>query len=231
MFWTAGTLRPFRIGTKSNRGNRYTLYHIPAPYDRILAQLIAEDEHGDIHHSHEALRRQVYARQVLDKFAEEFRSYTGEPADFRSKVLTPILQRQLVGVTDGDLPTLNTVIGKNESRPTIREATVFYLTVDPTDPDLIPNYRYTTVFTPEVRWHLGTVMGVIEVGDGAAYDRIFGRNQDALMVAIQAQPDDAVEGSRAAVLDAPMITVINEEGLRQFFTKELEQAVRVSRCV
>lgn len=230
MFWTVGTLRPFRIGIKSSRGFRYTLHYIPAPYDRILAQLIAEDQHGDIDESHEALRRQSYAQQVLDKFVQEFESYTGQPIDFRSKVLTPILQRHLIGVTDVYLPALNSAIGEDSNRPTIGEATSFYLSVDPTDPTLIPSYRLNIVFIPEVRWHLATVMEVIRVGERHPYDSILGRDQDALMLAINAQPDGSDKDVRPPVLDAPMVTVIKEEGLEEFFTEELEQAVRVPQC-
>ena len=86
------------------------------------------------------------------------------------------------------------------------------------------------VFISQVRWHLGTIMGVIQVGDGAVYGKICGANQDALMSAIKLQPDNAIEGTRAAVLNAPMITVITDEGLRNFFTEELEQAVSVPQC-
>ena len=84
-------LCPFRIGIKSSQGFCYTLHYILAPYNRILAQLIAEDQYGDIDQSYEALRQQSYVRQVLDKFVQEFTSYTRQPVDFRSKVLTPIL--------------------------------------------------------------------------------------------------------------------------------------------
>jgi len=83
MNWTQAELRCIKIGTATKRRNKkklkitYQSKHIPAPYDCIICQLIAEDEHGNIHTSHEAIRRQSYARQVLDKFVEELKAYKG----------------------------------------------------------------------------------------------------------------------------------------------------------
>jgi hypothetical protein len=35
---------------------------IPAPYDRILSQLLHEDAHAEVDHAHEALRCQAFVR-------------------------------------------------------------------------------------------------------------------------------------------------------------------------
>lgn len=226
MYWIVGTLRPFRIGTKRRGRTCWAKHLIPAPYDRVLAQLVAEDDHADGDESHEAARRRSYARQVLENFAKEFRLYTGPPIDFRSKVLTPILQRQLFGVSDVYFPPLNAVIAKGPNCPTIGQATLYYLGQDPADPGLIPTYRFNMVFIPHIRWHLGTIMGIIQIGDGTAYDRVMGTNQDNLMSAIRPNHNHTDDGTREDVFNAPMATVLKAESLQTFFSIELEQMVR-----
>lgn len=70
-------------------------------------------------------------------------------------------------------------------------------------------------------------MEVIQVGERPPYNRILGRDQDALMLAINEQPNGSNNDIRPAFLDAPMVTVITDEGLEGFFTEELEQVVHV----
>jgi hypothetical protein len=119
MSWRKGELRQISVGRtitsrKGTRNNCEEVYHpkdIPAPYDRIIAQLIAEDKHGDGDKSHDSLHRQAYARRVLDAFWYEINGYAGRPIDFRSTVLTPLLQRQLRGVEDSYGPSVQAAVG------------------------------------------------------------------------------------------------------------------------
>lgn len=79
MDWRTGNLRSIWIGTSRNQRNksvykvRYSEAWIRAPYDQIICRLLAEDEHGNFNSSHEALRRQLYARWILNEFAQEFK--------------------------------------------------------------------------------------------------------------------------------------------------------------
>lgn len=229
MKWGAGELRDLEIGTsKKRRGkNSYEITweqgHIPAPYDRIICQLLMEDQHGELHKSHEALRRQSYARQVLDEFTKEFMAYNGPTASFRSQVLTPILQRQLMGVTDAHTPAVMHAIADSDQL-TIEQATEFYLADDPTSPELIPAYRYHMVYIPEVRWHLGTVMGKVGRGIGSGYNRIR-TNQDILMTALKKEGGIDVDGDEVPPFGPAEVRIIIDEGLERFFQPELERVV------
>jgi hypothetical protein len=230
MSWMPGTLRPFTIVSTRKRPNQTssktitTEGLIPAPYDRILCQLIAEDSHGDFDDSHEASRRQTYARQVLDMFAKEYKAYKGPPIAFRSTVLTPILQRHLAGVPDEYLPAVSKAIGDGADSPSIGQATQFYLAEDPTDPALVPAYRYNMVFIPQVRWHLGLIIKAIAIGDSSAYDRIF-VNQDTLMSALKKDPNDGADERQIPRLNAAMVAVVIDEKLDIFFGPELSVVV------
>lgn len=236
MAWTAGELRFFQLGSRQKarkRGKKRIIYKdmpIPAPYDRILCQLIAENEHGNISNGHEARRRQSYAREVLDKFCEEYTSYTGPIAEFRSTVLSPILQRHLVGLSDSYLPSVATATSGNGDDPTVGEVTALYLGTDPTDPELIPSYRHNALFVPEMRWHLGIVMGVIEVGDESGHNRVW-VNHDVIVVELKAQCEEADCEPEVSTFDSPMVKVIINEKLEAFFEPELRQAVCISHIL
>ena len=147
----------------------YKPRQIPAPYDRIVAQLIKEDEHAKFDDSHEALRRQTYAQRILDEFWKEIRKYDGPAAEFRSKVLTPILQRQLYGIDENYTPSVREAINGGPGDLTIKQATSLYLGDDPTHPGWIPTYRRNLVYVTEPRWHLGVVLGKYKCGDHNTY--------------------------------------------------------------
>jgi hypothetical protein len=124
MAWSKGDLRDIEFGERRGRGNSssqqpvLSKYEIPAPYDRIVSQLIAEDIHGVGYDSHESRRRQTYAREVLDEFGAELQAMKHiqfERGQFRSTVLTPILQRQLGGVHDAYTPFVRAAISSGTS--------------------------------------------------------------------------------------------------------------------
>jgi len=223
MSWKAGELRTFYL-TFSRKRKTYRKQHkILAPYDRLLAQLVAEERHGRLQNTHEALRRRGYACRVLDAFVAEFESYTGPAKDFRSKVLTPILQRQLIGASDANLVPLRKAIGSGDDDPTIGQTTDFYLGVDPTDPKHIPAYRFNMVFIPEMRWHLATVLDVIHIGDFDAYNSV-GRRQDLLLALIKGNPR-YIPRRRLSTFEEDMIKVIEDEQIDIFFRAEIEHVV------
>lgn len=145
--WKTGELKHIEVIThiKSQNKNRARkqskVLKIPFIYVQLIAQLNAENEHGDLDQGHEAVRRQSYARQILDHVARELKGYRGPGAAFHSKVLNPILQRYLQGVADSYTPCVRAGISGLNKEPTISDVTKFYLSMDPTDPKHIRQYR------------------------------------------------------------------------------------------
>ena len=141
---------------------------VPAPYDRIISQLILEDEHAEEDYGHEAGRWQSYARRVLNFLWKEIRGFDEkfDKKESRPKSLTPILQRQLEGAEDNYSPSVRDSVSTEEGKtPTIEQATHFYLRDDPAHPRWILNFRRNIIYIPEARWHLGTLLGAHAVGD------------------------------------------------------------------
>jgi hypothetical protein len=64
---------------------------IPALYIQLVDQLVAEVTHSETDEGHESARRGSYAESILEVFGKEIRTMKGSGADFRSKVLNPIL--------------------------------------------------------------------------------------------------------------------------------------------
>jgi hypothetical protein len=248
MSWERGELRTIVVGTtvsiKVDGKTRtdFIKYQVlvPAPYDRIVAQLIAEDIHAKTDSGHEVLRRQTYAQVVLDKFWKEIKGYKGEAVNFRSKVLTPILQRQLWGVEENYGPALRLAVAGAPKNPTIAQATQFYLENDPTDPDWIPTFRRNLIYIPEARWHLGFVLGNYTVDDVTAYDSvrknvdqiyksmqkiaaIRARNKAAGKAAVKPKPTEDTEVPELGILET---YIIFSEHLDDFFEPELKRVVR-----
>ena len=254
--WTDGELRTISVGVKAGKAKKvtYSDHQIPAPYDRIVDQLLREVEHATkaVKKGHEVLRRKTYAQRVLDAFHLEIRKYDGDPASFRSRVLTPLLQRQLCGVEENQGPCVRNSVCDKRGRCTIKSVTQFYLGCDPTDPGWIPTFRRNLVYIPEARWHLGVVLGKISVADHKAYDDIKDHH-DQLMrkVSTRSENDDtheeggddgsseedsdddeAVNFELDVVNSAPPfrlteVSVLVAEGLDEFFAHELQTVVRL----
>jgi hypothetical protein len=237
MHWAPRELRTIEVGKSRKRTNKdtrdiiCTTHRIPAPYNRIVSQLSLEMKHAEceIDKSHEARRRESYAKRTLDLFGKEVMTYNGPPAAFRSKILTPILQRQLWGVTDVYTPALRSAIASGDDDiPTILDMTTFYLTEDPADAELIPNFRQTLIYCPEVRWHLGHVLGYITIGDPVTYKKIRA-NQDILAADLTRLNEDDPEGEEEILpFSAAEVRVIVDERLEEFFKPELESVVSAS---
>ena len=155
----------------------YTQYQLPAAYQRLIGQLAAEQSHANRHNSHESRRRQMYARRVLDAFAKELLENNAQPPEgrippesFRSKVLTPILQRQLHAVHDAYLPSVRAAMTRTgEASLTISRVTEIYMGRDPTLAYLAPLYRCHLLYVPEPRWYLGVLINPALLGDPEFY--------------------------------------------------------------
>lgn len=210
----------------------WTDHRILAPYDHILGQLVAE-----IHLSvrgadtHETRRRSVYAKQVIDRFADEITKFKGDPSRFYSTVLTPLLVRWLRGLHDAYSKVALAVIARGADEATMEQATAFYLTMNPTDPKYIRLYRRQLLNLPIARWYLATVLNVVPAGYTAAehYHR-FQKDHNAIMFS------NANRSTAYRTLDEYGIPHLNKTEaavliatrLEVFFRPELQRAVRSS---
>ena len=212
---------------KSGYSTKFTVYTIPAPYDRIVAQLVGEDAHAHSHNSHESYRRQTYALKVLDEFAEELRHPGRDRTErFRSKVLTPILQRQLLGIHDAYTPSVRSAVANGGGEPTVADATECYLSHDPVSPSHIPLYRRHLLYLPEARWHLATIMDKRRCGDPDFYNKVR-TNHDTIMMRIASEPYDGLTEDGIPLLTREEVEAIFDEELAIFFQAELALVVSV----
>lgn len=123
-------------------------YEIHCGYRPFLLGLIREIEFmtEDKLSTHNCLFRAVYLIMVLDQFAEELNdAYMPVPERWRSRVLNPLLQRQLRGVSDHEPEAV-----KNEVGDTLEASAQFYLTLDPLDPTLSGRLRKNILYI----WHV-----------------------------------------------------------------------------
>jgi hypothetical protein len=246
MKWDEGECREVKV-TKPPRKRGFlreiTTYSIPAPYHRIVSQLACEEAHAEHHNSHESYRRQAYALRVLDEFAKELLEGDPPTASFRSRVLTPILQRQLMGVHDAYTPSVRRAIADGDGEPTITDATTCYLSLDPVDPTYIPYYRHHLLYLPEARWHLGVIMDPSRIGNAVYYNMVRA-NHDSIMQepSIDAEDTgeppstdkddtdeppstDAEEADEPPPLTREEVRVVLQEDLAEFFQPELDRVV------
>jgi hypothetical protein len=217
----------FRSGKNRQRTVRMQQCQLPAAYLGVIGQLISEAQHGNGNAGHEARRRQAYARQVLDLFAQEILNYRLEAKRFRSCVLTPILVRHFSGVTDVYLPQISGCITMGQGTPSLEDAVKFYLALDPVDPIYIPGYRRSLLFIPESRWYLGIIMrhDVLCPQGPAAYHALSRSNHDHIMAAITNDPLERPEGGTIPLLRGVEVSAIRKERLSRFFWRELDLVV------
>jgi hypothetical protein len=232
--WKAGELWGIEIITQTKNRNRSstrgqsTERRIPVIYVQLIAQLVAEDNHGEHNSGHEAVRRQSYARQVLDHVAKELKGHKGSAAGFRSKVLNPILQRYLGGIPDCYTPSVRAAIAEDGKEPTIADATKFYLAEDPTDTSHIPRYRRNLLYISPMRWFLGTVLGNFSIKSVQSFDKTRS-NHDKIMEAMAEDSDEDAEGESDSqeAFNGVEIDAILDENLQDFFSGELAETVGI----
>ena len=251
--WEKDQTLLIKVGTVHGPSNpRMCFRHrfVPVVYAQLLHQLCIEVAHAHFNKGHKAQRQAAYADQVTDLFAHEIYNHMdlsrqgATASKWCSKVLTPILQRQIAGVPDAYLPSIHAGVldsedddsdldeEDNTSREmTIAEATIFYLNRDPTDPALILEYRHNLLYTRELRWYLSTLLGSIWVDDVGGFNiSLFTQNE----LENFPQESDEEEDSDSGEVDVPPpldtvdILVILVEGLQEFYMEELEAVVRVT---
>jgi len=250
MQWEEDELRPIKVGlikrVKSDDmcpptyKTTWSGKEIPAAYTRIISQLEMEIEHTKTHKGHEALRRDSYARAMLDLLGKEIKAYKGNWTAFRSKVLGPVLLRNLYGCPDAYGPVVREFIKSREDKDdedqddddqddiTIALATEFYLTHDATHPKYIPNFRRNLVLIPEMRWHLSVLMNNIKLGDETSYNRIRD-GHDTLMDRMRKKvvADPVEEGTIPPFSKAEVKTIVDDR-LEAFFELELQRVVSLT---
>ena len=237
MSWKAGDLRTIELGQwrKRCRAEAYDIvfasYDVPAPYDRLVSQLITERVHADHHDTYEARRRAVYAMATLDAFGDELKEFKNSKlptASFRSKVLTPILQRQRLGIHDAYTPFVSACVASDGKTPTLRDISKTYLGCDPANPSYIRAYRRNLLYLPDPRWHLGMVMhaaGRTQDEQNSSHKRVR-VNHDKIMATPLAEVHMDCDQHGIPRLSCTEIEVIFDEGLEDFFAEELQSVVR-----
>jgi hypothetical protein len=206
-------------------------FRIPAAYHRIVSQLVGEIVFATNNDIYEARRRQVYARQVLDFFGQELLRLKGySPAamvNFRSKVLTPILMRQLRGTDDAYAPFVHKAVQRKHQQLTIKAATEYYFGLDPVDPMWIPTYRRNLLYLPVARWYLGFLMHNPKGKETAPqyYKRIL-EDHDHILEALKVTGYRGNDKNRIPLLTKVEVLSVAEEGLSLFFKDELASLVR-----
>jgi len=243
MDWGDTTIRtvefgkPRKVKGKQHHRATYTAFEVPAVYQRLAGQLITEEAHGRIHNSHESRRRWMYARLVLNSFADELLKNAAEPiekqippASFRSHTLTPILQRQLRAVHDAYAPSVRAaMIRKGEASLTMSRVTEIYLHQDPTLAYLIPRYRRHLLYVPEPRWHLGVVIRPARLGDSKFYFAVREHHEQIMMAIREEREVDEghiVRDSHGMpLLRRAEVRAVVLEGLEEVFVQELSAVV------
>ena len=136
--------------TRAELGNAEE-YEIHRGYRPFILGLIREVEFmtRDKIKTHNCLFRGVYLIKVMDLFAEELKGAHMVTARWRSRVLNPLLQRQLRGVSDHEPEAV-----RNEVGNTLEASAAFYLTHDPLNTALTGKLRRNILYIWHVRLSL-----------------------------------------------------------------------------
>lgn len=236
--WTDEELRTVEMqrivkkrGKEATRRTEWKGYPIPAPYHRIVCQLVAEDVHArpTSNNTHEAIRRQTYAKLVLDAFGKELYKLTSPPTtSFRSKVLTVILQRHVEGVPDAYAPSVRTAIAGGEDPGefglTIKAVTEWYLRGDPVKSENMDLFRRHILYLPDVRWYLGVLVKPRTGTDARNFYILVRQNHDRIMadIAEDGPPQASEREGEPPPLTPTEVSAIVSEGLEGLFAAELE---------
>lgn len=229
--------------------------HIPMAYIRILHQFYYENKCETQSLIYEAQRRGSYAGRVLDAFGEELDIYpdleTNGPhaSGWRSAVLTPILQRQIYGISDTIASWVHQGIACALADPpkasdngdddddddsddddevlTISDVTKFYLSRDPLDPRIIPTFRRNLIMTREVRWHLAVISRSTTFDNNEHFVKTVQHHESLLDPPDDKESQPKNNRTRIPPLSALETSVILGEGLGSFF-EELGHTVGIA---
>ena len=200
--WTLEQAVSLQFGTSPKKKKERTYWRtqfLTVPYLQLINQFMCELDHGHLSGAYEAQHRWSYVVQVMNAFGDELMEQHQLENDgphvpaWHSKVLTPILQRQLNSVSDVYAPALRVGIspdgsngsqgdneGNDEKPMTIAEATKYYLGDDPLHPKFLKMYLQNLVFVREMRWHLAILAEQHTAGDENFFDQTL-TNQDYVL--------------------------------------------------
>jgi len=137
-------------------------YEIHPGYRPFILGLLREIEFmtDDKLATHNCLGRAVYLQKVMDEFAEELEAaFVMVKERWRSRVLNPLLQRQLRGVSDHEPAAVKSEVGD-----TLGASAAFYLTHDPLNPNLTKKLRRNILYIWHVRLSLTSFGYFYQVG-------------------------------------------------------------------
>jgi len=226
--WKEGELFEIRYGKTRKLVNKQAhkwimkRKKIHVQYARLTQQFIFEIAHGMANNGHEALRRYTYAQMMLDQFGFELDAWRGKEENFRSKVYTPVLQRQLKGVHDAYAPSIRRAIAQSTEAPTIAQVTTFYLGNDPLNPKAIPIFRRNLVYIREARWHLAIIMEKIDITSSDDFE-MFLFHHDMIHRQLKGVPRPRSKGP-PPFLPFEAAAIIKEE-LEGYFANEMAATV------
>jgi hypothetical protein len=229
--WEAGQVSQVWFGNEVDNMGEGIWKHrsLPVPYVRLIAQFITEVEHGNVDRGHESRRRWSYAKRMLNTLGEELDSMEECGAHFRSKVLTPVLVRQIWGVSDGYTPGVRAAVEGPSGKLTIYEAASFYLREDPIDPKFKEPFYRNLIYTREVRWHLGRVL-LGRSRDVATFNATID-NQEYLMhwalVSAMQTSQTPIETDGPPPFTVKEVKVMVAELINPFFEKDIKDLVRI----
>lgn len=146
---------------------------------------------------------------VLDLFAEELRTAAAPvPARFRSYVLNPLLQRQLRGIPDSVGTAVMAEVGESRG-----EATKFYLSEDPLDPDHIHTILQNILYI----WHVRLSLTYLYRTDWT--EHTCGAAMDATREMAARRGEVSDEAWAREMLSGFEIKVVRREGLGWYYSE------------
>lgn len=187
-----------------------TTYVIHFGYLRVLAGFLQEIQfmEDDKLQSHNCLFRATYLSMILDMFVEELpRIPAKTPWRFRSRVLNPLLQRQLRGIHDDDPTQVEMEVGHGRAA-----AGKFYLELDPLDPKLANQMLRNILYIWQVRLSLGYLMATTRGEEQSMTSAI--TNTKDLLESRAKTPDDVWDSH---VLMDYEIRLVQRETLEAFY--------------
>ena len=194
------------------------VYQIPAGYRRVLMGFLREIEFmtKDKLRSHNCLFRAVYLTKVLDMFVDELkRIKPATPDRFRSRVLNPILQRQLRGVLDQEAMAVKSEVGDK-----LEEIGEFYLKEDPLDTRLTNKMLRNILYVWPVRLSLGYINSNEKCTETAFTTAI--RNTEELLSHRQVIKDEVWN---ELVISDYEINIVEAEELGKHYQEMIDESV------
>ena len=183
----------------------YQIHHGYRPFILGLLREIEFMTDGELT-THNCLGRAVYLQEVMDEFAEELKAaFMVVPERWRSRVLNPLLQRQLRGVSDHEPAAVKSEVGD-----TLEASAAFYLTHDPLNPNLTNKLVRNLLYI----WHVRVSLSFFGYCYEEGWDRTAIQNSQALLEHRSEYTDDEFDEK---VLYGFERTLIKGERLERWF--------------